>query len=203
MSLVRTVGWLFAIVVSTIPCFWLMIHPRADYWRARRRSPYRVLVPVWMLMWLVAGAVTWPWRHLQLYDLPLLWIPAVLLFAVAIFLYARSREHFGGPHLSGRVELEPERFQQGLVTAGIRQRVRHPVYLAHLCELVGWSLGTGMAVICGLSVFGIVTGIFMVRVEERELEARFGDAYRAYRQRVPAILPRLFTRPPSEASRAL
>jgi protein-S-isoprenylcysteine O-methyltransferase Ste14 len=31
----------------------------------------------------------------------------------------------------------------------------------------------------------------MIRMEERELEARFGSAYRDYRQRVPAILPRI------------
>jgi protein-S-isoprenylcysteine O-methyltransferase Ste14 len=40
-------------------------------------------------------------------------------------------------------------------------------------------------------VFAIVTGALMIRIEDSELEARFGDQYRAYRRAVPAVLPRL------------
>ncbi len=29
----------------------------------------------------------------------------------------------------------------------------------------------------------------MIRMEDRELEARFGEAYREYRARVPAVIP--------------
>jgi protein-S-isoprenylcysteine O-methyltransferase Ste14 len=31
----------------------------------------------------------------------------------------------------------------------------------------------------------------MIRLEDRELEQRFGDEFRQYKRRVPAILPRL------------
>jgi protein-S-isoprenylcysteine O-methyltransferase Ste14 len=31
----------------------------------------------------------------------------------------------------------------------------------------------------------------MIRMEDRELEARFGEAYRSYRRRVPAVIPLL------------
>jgi len=31
----------------------------------------------------------------------------------------------------------------------------------------------------------------MIRMEDRELEARFGETFRAYRQRVPGVLPRV------------
>jgi protein-S-isoprenylcysteine O-methyltransferase Ste14 len=40
-------------------------------------------------------------------------------------------------------------------------------------------------------VFAVITGAFMIRSEERELEARFGEEYREYQRRVPAIIPRL------------
>jgi len=37
----------------------------------------------------------------------------------------------------------------------------------------------------------LVTGAVMIRMEDRELEERFGAAYTAYRQSVPAVLPRV------------
>ena len=81
--------------------------------------------------------------------------------------------------------------QQRLVISGIRERVRHPIYVAHLCEMLAWSAGTGLAVCYGLTVFAMISGAIMIRLEDRELEQRFGDEYRAYRERVPAVLPRI------------
>ena len=37
----------------------------------------------------------------------------------------------------------------------------------------------------------IVTGAVMIRAEERELLTRFGEEYRAYQRRVPAIVPKV------------
>ena len=85
LRFLQTVGWLACIIYSSIPSFWLIIHPRVEYWRSRKRSPYLVLVPLWLLMWIIQGAITWPWRHVQLYRTPLSWIPAVVLFACGIF----------------------------------------------------------------------------------------------------------------------
>ena len=45
------------VVYSTIPLFWLMIHPLAHAWRMSTRSPFRVLVPAWGLMWVGVGAL--------------------------------------------------------------------------------------------------------------------------------------------------
>jgi protein-S-isoprenylcysteine O-methyltransferase Ste14 len=41
-----------------------------------------------------------------------------------------------------------------------------------------------------LAFFGLLL-VYIKRVEEREMEARFGDAYRAYRRNTPFLLPRL------------
>jgi protein-S-isoprenylcysteine O-methyltransferase Ste14 len=186
------VGWVACSIYGTIPLFWLAIHPWVKYWRARHRSAYRVLMPLWMGMWVAAGAVTFPWRQAHVYNTPLAWIPAAALFACGIYLYRQSRHGFTGAQLSGHAELEPQRFEQRLVTAGIRGRVRHPVYLGHFCEMLAWSVGTGMVVLYGLTAFAVLTGAVMICVEERELEQRFGEEYRKYRRQVPAFLPRLF-----------
>ncbi|HEY1272032.1 MAG TPA: isoprenylcysteine carboxylmethyltransferase family protein [Terriglobales bacterium] len=191
LSALHTLGWVACVGYSTVPSFWLLIHPRAEYWRSRRRSPYRILLPLWMTMWLGAGAITWPWRRVTLYSTLWTWIPAVLLFATGIALYVLSARHFSGKQLGGLPEVLRDQRRQALVTVGIRARVRHPVYLGHLCEMLAWSMGTGLVVCCLLTAFALVTGYVMIRLEDRELEIRFGDEYRAYRRQVPALLPKL------------
>jgi protein-S-isoprenylcysteine O-methyltransferase Ste14 len=167
-----------------------MIHTRANDWRSRRSSPYRVLVPVWMIMWAMMALITSPWRHLQLYDTNWTWIPAIALFAGGLWLYAKSSAGFTAKQLGGLPEVRPNHPETRLVTTGIRNRVRHPVYLAHFCEMLGWSIGTGLAVCYALTMFAVFTGALMISKEDEELEARFGDQYRAYRQQVPAVIPR-------------
>lgn len=77
------------------------------------------------------------------------------------------------------------------MVTGIRSRIRHPMYLGHFCGLLAWSIGTGLAVCYALTLFAVVTGILMIRTEDSELEARFGESYRTYRQTVPAFLPKI------------
>ncbi len=183
-------GWAACLIYATIPSFWLIVHIRADYWRTRRTSPYRILIPIWVAMWILAGFVTAPWRKTALYQTRWPLIPAVVLFAIGIELYLRSRVNFSPDQLIGLPELRPNYPETRLVTTGIRNRVRHPVYLAHLCEMLAWSIGTGLAVCFALTAFAILTGAVMIREEDTELEARFGDDYHVYRKQVPAIIPR-------------
>jgi len=189
-QLLRTAGWLFAIVLSTVPSFWLVVHPRAEYWRSRRGARFRILGPLWVVMWAAVGAITWPWRHVLLYGNALSWLAAAPFIAVGFYLYHRAGATFSFALLIGRPEVQGG-FEQRLVTTGIRARVRHPVYLGHLCELIGWSLGTGLAVIHVLTGFAIITGAVMIRMEDDELERRFGDPYRQYRKATPGVIPSL------------
>src|ERR1700739_613169 len=124
-------GWLACVIYATIPGFWLLIHPQAEYWRSRSRSPYRVVLPIWVTMWVVLGLITAPWRHVAFYYSGLTWIPAILLLAAGITLYKYAGVHFTAAQLGGLPEILPNRSNQRLVTAGIHARVRHPVYLAH------------------------------------------------------------------------
>jgi protein-S-isoprenylcysteine O-methyltransferase Ste14 len=191
------VGWLACVVYSTIPAFWFMIHPFAERWRARhlsyQRSPYMVLLPLWMAMWIVVALVTRPWRSILLYRADWAWGAAALLFACGLYVYSQSGKNFSAKQLGGLPEVHGGNREQRLITDGIRARVRHPVYLAHLCEMLAWSAGTGLAVCWALTAFAMVTGAVMIRMEDAELEQRFGDSYRAYRSSVPGVLPRVFT----------
>jgi protein-S-isoprenylcysteine O-methyltransferase Ste14 len=190
MEFLRIIGWVACSIYATIPAFWLPIHPFAERWRTHRGPKYKLLLPLWIGMWLIAGGVTWPWRDVFLYNNPLTWFLGAPLLGLGFLLYVGSSRGFSAGHLRGHPELEPGEAQQ-LVRGGIRERVRHPIYLGHLCEMLGWSIGTGMVVLFALTAFAVITGAVMIRQEEAELARRFGPEWQTYRERVPAILPRL------------
>lgn len=193
MDWLRLFGWLACVVYSTIPPFWLMVHPRAHRWRQSDRSPFRLLVPAWIAMWIAVAVITSPWRDVVLYSSPFTWIPAAIFFAAGISLYANAGSHFSWAQLGGLPEVRAGRQDDRLVTTGIRSRVRHPIYLAHLCEMLAWSVGTGLVVCWALTAFAIATGAVMIRMEDAELEKRFGAEFAAYRHKVHAVLPKLHT----------
>ncbi len=187
-AILENIGWALGCVYSTIPAYWFLVHPLADFWR-RHRVSLKSVGPAWPLLWVIAGALSARWRHVSLYREPWAWIPAVALIAGAMYVYAHARRGFSTDQVLGRSELEPDKHEQRLGTEGIRARVRHPYYLAHLLHLTGWAVGTGSAAVWMLEAFAIVTGAVMLPLEERELVQRFGDAYREYQRRVPALFP--------------
>ena len=84
-----------------------------------------------------------------------------------------------------RVELRQAPF---LLTRGPYAYSRNPMYVSELALWLGWAVFYGsVGVLIGFVIF---FAVFLpgARYEERALEARFGDAYRAYRGRVPRWL---------------
>lgn len=190
MTILHTIAWIIGIVYATIPSYWLLLHPHVDWWR-RRGARLSRIGPLWFLLWVVFGAITWPWRLVALYSTPWTWLAGVPLIAAGFAVYRGAHRDFTTDQVLGRSELEPGAHEQRLNTSGIRARVRHPYYLGHFCELLGWTAGTGLLVLWCLLAFALITGALMIRSEERELVSRFGDSYRDYQRRVPAFLPRL------------
>jgi protein-S-isoprenylcysteine O-methyltransferase Ste14 len=185
-----TFAWLACIVYSTIPAFWLAIHPFASFWRAQKRNPFALLVPMWIALWIALALISAPWRHLRLYSTTTTWLPAAVLFLAGIWIYRRAGAGFSWSQLGGLPEIRDSGTQKPFAATGIRARVRHPIYLGHLVEMLAWSVGSGLVVCFGLTVIGIVTGAWMIAAEDRELETRFGADYRRYKANVPAIFPR-------------
>ncbi len=190
MKVLYTVAWILGVIYASIPPYWLLIHPFAPDWR-RREAKLKHVGPIWFLLWLLLAAATWKWRLVALYTSVWPWIPAVALIATAYGIYLQGTRKFSHDQVVGRSELEPATHEQRLNTQGIRSRLRHPLYFGHLLHLTGWTLGTGLVVLWILLPFAIITGALMVRAEERELLARFGEQYREYQRKVPMFLPRL------------
>ena len=182
------IPWLVSVLYSSIPLFWFAIHPFADFWRSMRRSPYWLLLPVWGAIIFALVWATWPWHAQRLYSSPWMWIPAAIFLFFGLRTYRGIRSEFGAHKLSGEAELRPREHAQELVTTGLHARMRHPIYVAHLLNLVGWSLGSGLLVnfvLFAISALG--TFPLMVWIEEHELEKRFGQRYREYKARVPLV----------------
>ena len=189
-SFLDVAGLAVASVYCTIPLFWLVFHPFVQRWRKYGRRAYLVIVPAWGIFIAAAFALGWPLRHLHLYDTNLPWVLGVLFILAGLSIYQSASLGFDRAKVSGLAELELGRHEQRLVITGIRAQVRHPIYLGHLCEVMGWTLGTGSIALCGLLAFAAVTGVVMIHKEDAELETRFGEAYRHYRNEVPALLPK-------------
>jgi protein-S-isoprenylcysteine O-methyltransferase Ste14 len=189
-ALLDIAGLAVCSVYCTIPLFWLVFHPFVQRWRAHGRRAYNFIMPMWGVFIVAAFALCWPIRHLHLYQSNLPWVLGVAFILAGLSIYRSASQGFSRAKVSGLAELEPGLHEQKLVVSGIRTQVRHPIYLGHLCEVFGWTIGTGSIALCALLVFAAITGAIMIRKEDAELEARFGDSYRDYRSKVPALLPK-------------
>lgn len=98
------------------------------------------------------------------------------------------------------------RAQGGLVAEGPYAVVRHPQYSGLFVVILGALVQWPTVLTLLMAPVLIVAYARLAWREERELEARFGDAYRAYRRRVPGFVPALplpgdsRAAPPSAAS---
>ena len=112
---------------------------------------------------------------------------ALTLYMFSAFLRVQTRR-FIGEHTRGKVHAA-----ETLVTCGPYFRVRHPLYLSN----IGFALGIAFFHL-GASLW-VVPFVFVVvafekslsRIEDRFLERKFGDVWRAWALKTPAFLPRL------------
>jgi protein-S-isoprenylcysteine O-methyltransferase Ste14 len=89
-----------------------------------------------------------------------------------------------------QADLKPPGTSRLLITQGPFAWSRNPLYLTGLTMLFGWAVFYGSFVILVVVVVGwLMQDRWAVPQEERAMEARYGDEYRAYKARVPRWLP--------------
>jgi len=182
-------------VILTIPlalAYWFLIHPFIRFWRRLGLAlSYTVLTVILAAALFIAYDVRRQLLGMD-YGLNGLLIAAGLTcFIIATIIGQAMKKQFTVAKLLGVQEIKSDARPQELVTKGIYSRIRHPRYASVLLGLIGLSLIAnylGAYIATALFVPGLYAIILM---EERELVARFGDAYREYCMRVPRFIPRM------------
>jgi protein-S-isoprenylcysteine O-methyltransferase Ste14 len=143
-----------------------------------------LLIPLFLATF--SGA-TYPWGS---HRLDLLWeitcfSISVLGMAVRVFTAGTAPRGTSGRNTRGQKAAQ-------LTTTGTYSVVRHPLYLGNFLIALGMSLFSRTWFLP--LIVSLVALLYYERIAAREeqfLESRFGDAFRTWAARVPAIVPRL------------
>jgi protein-S-isoprenylcysteine O-methyltransferase Ste14 len=74
---------------------------------------------------------------------------------------------------------------QRLVTSGIFQYSRNPIYVAFFIPLASLTVLSPAAAIASISLYVLAMNLTIIRKEERELLSAFGDEFSNYLTKVP------------------
>jgi protein-S-isoprenylcysteine O-methyltransferase Ste14 len=84
---------------------------------------------------------------------------------------------------------------QKLLVDGVYQYCRNPMVFGTLLAYLGIAIAVGsISSILAVLIFGGLLLTYVKKVEERELEARFGQEYVDYKARTPFLIPGNFRR---------
>jgi protein-S-isoprenylcysteine O-methyltransferase Ste14 len=93
----------------------------------------------------------------------------------AVLAFRRAQTH-----------VEPWKPSSALVTDGIFNWLRNPMYVGLTLMLTGFAIMIASDwTLVMMIAFAVVLHLGVVKREERYLETKFGDAYRGYKARVP------------------
>lgn len=186
MRFLHVVAGLVLFVELPIPIYWLILHPFNSFWRSRVRAAF------WfagLTAWTGSGVALWFFRHVLLVVKRPSWFAiaaGLALIAVEGYLLVRVERELGSRRLVGQAELTGT---GEMFTGGLYAHVRHPRYAGMFCAVLGAALLAGTLWLWIALIFWLPFALVVIRLEERELVARFGPAYEIYRQRIPAFLP--------------
>ena len=186
MGFLHAVAGFILLFELPIPIYWLMIHPFNSFWRNRIRAAFWI---AGLTAWIAGGVLLWIFRLLLLSTKHASWVATaagLTLIGAEVYLFLRVERELGGRRLVGHAELTGT---GEMFTGGLYAHVRHPRYTGMFCAVVGAALLGGTLRLWAVLGVWWLLALVVIRLEERELVARFGPTYIAYRKRVPAFLP--------------
>ena len=169
-----------------IPIYWLILHPFNSFWRSRVHAAF------WfagLTAWTCGGLVLWHFRHALLANSRPSWFAIAAgcgLIAIEGYLLVRVERELGTRRLVGQAELTGT---GEMFSGGLYAHVRHPRYMGMFSALLGAALLAGSSWLWIVLLLWWPFALMVIRLEEKELTARFGATYEEYRKRVPPFLP--------------
>jgi len=142
----------------------------------------KVLPPTYLLISIVLMVALHFLCHPTMSVIPLPWnifgiIPMVL--GIAINLIADNALH------KAQTTVKPFEESTALVASSAYRISRHPMYLGFVLILVGVAIVLGsLAPFVVIPIFAILMDVVFIRVEERMLEQKFGQAWLEYTRKV-------------------
>lgn len=159
---------------------------RKPHWMPAYRLGFNALavatlLPVLWLLYAGQGAWLWRWQGVAGWLMNGLALVAVLCFFYSTRAYDMA-EFFGTRQIREQFTEE----HQGFTLSGFHRFVRHPWYSISLVLI--WTRDMNEPL---LATALVLTAYFVVgsRLEESKLVAHFGESYRVYMKRVPALIP--------------
>lgn len=108
---------------------------------------------------------------------------ALIVACISLILIAVSLANLGS---ATRLGLPADSTR--LKTSGLYRFSRNPMYLGFNLLSLSAIVFIGSSILAALGIYSIVTYHLIIRAEEQFLETRFGDKYRAYRNKVRRYL---------------
>jgi protein-S-isoprenylcysteine O-methyltransferase Ste14 len=137
------------------------------------------------------GEWRWPDELSWVYDVQsnvLSWL-SVIPLGLALWLMIESYRTIDFKTLHQIRQLLPKQ-KRVIIRDGILGRMRHPRYVAFSLIAVGNALLTGYPLVMASAVVTLFAFAWVIRMEEREMAAYFGEEFEKYRREVPAFWPR-------------
>lgn len=155
----------------------------APWWHRHTFNMFRSLILVICLARVVVDLDPWLGVFDSLYIAPVLLLGMICLLASFTLV-----NYFQGyMHEDWRSGIDPQQ-KYHLLTEGPYRRTRNPLFMAVMLGQFGFFLALP-SVFSGICLIaGVLVITRQAREEEKALAEMFGDAYEAYRQRVPRWL---------------
>lgn len=111
-------------------------------------------------------------------------LPGVILIITGVWIMSRGIKGLRLSHGFAGIN-------QGdtLVTTGIFAYTRNPMYFGAILMMLGWFLVSAFTFIFISTVLFILVFFIVAKLEEKQLEQKYGKKYRAYKRNVPLFFP--------------